>query len=98
MRAAGVLLLTTGWPIGQRYTTDRDARQYVRDVGDRLAGRTVTMFEPSVALPSDAAFTGYRYGFDELWISPTTADRAVYMVRGDVVEKWPRVTEFVACA
>jgi hypothetical protein len=94
----GVLLLTTGWPIGERYTSDRDARQYVRDVGGRLAGGTVTMFGASVTLPADAAFTGYRYGSDELWISPATADRAVYLVRGNVVEQWPRVTEFVACA
>jgi hypothetical protein len=87
-----------GWPLGEPYETDLDARQYIRGPGNRFADQTVSSFESSVVPPADAVFTGYRYGSDELWISPTTVDRVIYMVRGGVVEQWPRALEFFACA
>jgi hypothetical protein len=55
-------------------------------------------FQPSTVLPSDAQFTGYRYGSDELWVSNDTVDEATYVVRGGVVERWPRASDLLACA
>jgi hypothetical protein len=91
-------LLTVGWPLGRAAVTDKDARQYVRDPGNAFADKTLGKFLPSVTLPEDAVFTGYRYGTDELWVSPETIDTTVYLVRNDVVEQWPRARELFACA
>jgi hypothetical protein len=91
-------LLTVGWPLGRAAVTDKDARQYVRDPGNAFADKTLATFLPSVTLPEDAIFTGYRYGMDELWVSPKTIDTAVYIVRNGVVEQWPRARELFACA
>jgi hypothetical protein len=91
-------LLTVGWPLGRAAFTERDARQYVRDPGNAFADKTLATFLPSVTLPDDAIFTGYRYGMDELWVSPETIDSAVYIVRNGVVEQWPRARELFACA
>ena len=47
-------------------------------------------------LPPHARDTGYRAGELELWIG-ADAERYVYVVRGDDVERWAR-TEPFACA
>ena len=33
----------------------------------------------------------------ELWAA-NDRDEAIYVVRGDTVERWPRAREFIACA
>jgi hypothetical protein len=95
---SNITLLTVGWPLGRAAVTDKDARQYVRDPGNAFADKTLATFLPSAALPEDAIFSGYRYGEDELWVSPETIDTAVDIVRNGVVEQWPRARELFACA
>lgn len=90
-----VLLLTMNDRLGQSIRTSDDARQYVRDPANRFA--TVGAFEASVAKPPDAAFTGYRYGSMELWLSAAAGSDAVLLRRDAVWEKWPRAQELLAC-
>jgi hypothetical protein len=92
------LLLTVGWPLGRPAHTSDQARQYVRDPENVVPERLLGVFEPSTVLPSDAQFTGLRYGSDELWVSNGDVGEAVYLVRGGVVERWPRATELLTCA
>lgn len=68
---------------------------YVRDpVGEFLAEHWISeSYGGKVKLPEDAAYTGWTNGNIELWISPEELDRAVYIIRGDAVERWPRATE-----
>jgi hypothetical protein len=92
------LFLTVGWPLGRAAHTSDQARLYVRDPENVVRERLLGGFEPSTVLPSDAQFTGYRYGSDELWVSNGTVGEAIYLVRGGVVERWPRAAEILACA
>lgn len=63
-------------------------RSFVRDYAGELASTTAGRFAAAVALPADAAFTGYRSGNRELWVQPGTPD-AVYIKDGGIVERWP---------
>jgi hypothetical protein len=92
-----VLFLTIGWPLGRGAMTSDQAREYVRDPAGTVAETMRGPFQPSVELPADAVFTGYRYGTDELWVSAATVDDRVYYVRNDHVEGWPRSPELHAC-
>lgn len=68
---------------------------YVRDpAGEFLAEHWLTdRYDATATMPKDAAYTGWTNGNIELWISPTEFDRAIYVVRGDAIERWPRATE-----
>ena len=44
-------------------------------------------------LPKDAEDTGWTNGNVDLWVSPSNLDRGIYLVRGDVVERWARTTD-----
>jgi hypothetical protein len=92
-----VLFLTMGWPLGRPAVTSDLARQYVRDPSSTVANATGGPFQPSVPLPADAFFTGYRYGADELWVSTATVDDIIYYVRDGHVEGWPRAPEIIGC-
>jgi len=92
-----VLLLTIGRPLGRTFRTDVEAQQFVRDPSNTFHDTTLAPFLPSVTMPVDAVFTGYVYGTDQLWVSPSDAD-AVFVVRGGAVELWPRARELIACA
>ncbi len=64
---------------------------YVRDPasvglrGDAVAGP----FERYSDLPPDAIPTGYRTDGVELWASPSSLHKAVYLVTDRRVERWP---------
>lgn len=90
-----LVLLTTANRLGQPFHTSDDARQYVRDPDNQFA--TIGRFEPSVARPPDAVFTGYRYGSMELWLSNEAGDDVVFMGRDGIWEQWPRAREMFAC-
>jgi hypothetical protein len=90
--------LDVGWPLGRRHATAAGARRYVRDPEGLFPGLLLAEFDGDAELPRDARFTGYRSGDAELWLSPTEADRALFVVRGDVVERWPRARDALACA
>lgn len=92
----GLLLLTMANHLGQPALTSDDARQYVRDPDNQFA--TIGRFEPSVDRPSDAVFSGYRYGSMELWTSGEAGEDVVFMGREGIWERWPRARELFACA
>ncbi|MCQ4207511.1 hypothetical protein [Streptomyces longispororuber] len=73
-------------------------RQYLRDPEGQLTGlKTLrSSYAEDVPMPADAVDTGYRHHGRELWLA---ADGAAAYVRTDGrVERWPGVTEPVACA
>ena len=54
-------------------------------------------FDPAATLPADATFSGYRSGDIELWTSPTTIDRMVFLRWPDHTERWPRMEHVTMC-
>jgi len=93
----GVQSVTMGNPFGQEMHTELDSMQFVRDPGHFVEHRTFARFDPSTDLPPEAHFTGLAYDDLELWAA-NDMDEAIYVVRGDTVERWPRAREFIACA
>src|SRR6188474_2885790 len=63
--------------------------QYVRDPDGVFSARTVIPFKPDVRLPVGSTDTGYHLGDLALWVAHD-AGKAVYIVRGSHVERWPR--------
>ncbi|MBA4181716.1 MAG: hypothetical protein C0506_14095 [Anaerolinea sp.] len=47
-------------------------------------------FVSSAALPADSIDTGFRSGDRQLWVSPTEGIEAVFVLKDEKVEKWPR--------
>ena len=91
---AKAAILHIGRPLGA--TLDPlDRWEYVRDpAGEFLAEQWVTApYDGDATMPDDAANSGWTNGNIDLWISPSDLDRAVYMVRGDTVERWPRAAD-----
>jgi hypothetical protein len=91
------VFLYVGWPLGTAKQIG-DRRQYLRDPNEILSEYVVVPFHLSATLPTDARYSGYQRGEAELWVSKSAADEAVYIVRADKVERWPRTTEVIACA
>ena len=92
------VFLSVGWPLGRSHTTDAGERLYVRDPDGLFPELLLAAFDEDSKLPRDARFTGYRRGDAELWLSPSQADRAIFVVQGDDVERWPRARKVFACA
>ena len=92
------LFLTVGWPLGDVPLDSADARLYLRDPLGLHVAESMAAYDADVSLPAAAFDTGYRYGSDELWVDRATVDREVYVVRGPVVERWPRAVELLGCA
>jgi hypothetical protein len=90
--------LTIGWPLGVVPRDSTQARLYVRDPDGLFADRTLAPFNASTLLPASAVDTGYRYGTDQLWMDEASVDGLVYLVRGGVVEQWPRGRDDIGCA
>jgi hypothetical protein len=69
-----------------------DGREYLRDPNGEAAanGWLTGPYDGASALPPDAVDTGWTNGNVDLWESPSNLDDAVYLVRGDTVERWPR--------
>ena len=94
------VFLTLGWPPGTPAPNFALARMYVRDTGrefERL-GYLRGRYDDDVELPRDARSTGYRLDGIELWLSPRDSASAIYVVRSDRVERWPRARSSIACA
>ncbi|MBA2571073.1 MAG: hypothetical protein H0V04_07840 [Chloroflexi bacterium] len=76
-----------------RYPFEGD--QYVRDPRGIFEDAVVGTYDGDATLPDDAERTGYRQGEDVLWVA---ADGdALYVVRPDRVERWPRATGPIGC-
>ena len=92
-----VVFLHMSWPPGTVLTgtvgDDFGAgrfRQYVRDPNGVLGNWFARNFNPDASLPRDARPTGLNRGPWELWISPSEADRAVFLLNDGKAERWPR--------
>jgi hypothetical protein len=56
-------------------------------------------FARDVPLPPDARATGYHHGPYALWVSPSDADRHVYVQGPNGVERWARPAQRIGgCA
>jgi hypothetical protein len=89
-----VAMLSIGRPLGERM--DRLVfREYVRDPAGEFFGNgwLTEPYDGAARLPADAADTGWTNGNIDLWLSPGEQERAIYLVRGDVVERWPRAIQ-----
>ena len=53
----------------------------------------IAPFEANATLPDDAAYTGWTNGNIGLCISAGEFAQALYVKRGDVIERWPRAAE-----
>lgn len=91
------VFLYVGWPLGTRSRSADDARQYVRDPDGLFPAYTAAPFKPGTHLPTGATYAGYHLDDLELWVAHDAA-KAVYLVRGEVIERWPRATKPIACA
>jgi hypothetical protein len=89
-----VMLLELAWPLGSLAQTplrEDQYRHYVRDPQGVLDPALLRgSFDPNVKLSIAARATGYHSYSAALWIDPTDVDRFVYLVRGNVAERWPR--------
>lgn len=87
------------WPLDAAGGGSAGRRTYVRDPLGVLAGSggRIEAFRADVDLPPDAGWSGYRTDHYELWLAHSDADRAVYLVRSDAVERWPRASDDLAC-
>ena len=95
-----VTFMNIGWPVGTLSNAQGDWRQYVRDPKGRFDdGALHVGYLPDTSLPPDAADTGYHRGAWHLWVSPSQADDAVFVVNADsgAVELWGRATPPILC-
>lgn len=89
-----------GWPLGTAANSLEDWRQYVRDPKGLFDdGALQVGFLSDTSLPADAADTGYQRGPWQLWMSPSQADDAVFVVNEDTaaVERWGRSSQPILC-
>ena len=74
--------------------------QYARDPNGVLAGLGLPLLQTLNSLkelPADSGATGMTNGNVELYWSLREAYTAAYVVMGDVIERWPRAPEVIAC-
>jgi hypothetical protein len=89
-----------GWPVGTVANGLEDWRQYVRDPKGLFDdGALHVGYLGDTSLPADAVDTGYHRGSWHLFVSPSEADDAVYVVNGNAgtVERWGRSTDVILC-
>ena len=84
--------------VGEDKGPEASRRTYVRDPGGLFQDHVRVPFDEDARVPPDGRYTGYHLGDVELWISPKEEESAVYVVRRDRAERWPRLPEGFACA
>ena len=84
-------VLTIGYPIGMP-NDPLALNEYVRDpAGEFLAKGWVTApYQGNAVPPDDAASTGWTNGNIEILVSPGELAKAIYIKRGEILERWPR--------
>jgi hypothetical protein len=95
------LFLQLAWPLGGELEDpiDTHSYQFVRWTGDEFAPSDfATTFDADAKLPARAYDTGYQREGWHLWVSDNRIKQAVWLVRGDVVERWPASKYEIACA
>jgi hypothetical protein len=95
---SSVVLLRLGWPIGEHGESIDNRRYYVRDPKSVLPKDIVRQrYSILPGLPKNVQDSGLRSGDISLFSTPGRDD-FIYIVQGDVVERWPVAAESVACA
>jgi hypothetical protein len=96
-----VTFLELAWPLGSVAPLplrEDQYRHYVRDPHGVLDPALLRgSFDSDVKLPIAARATGYYSDSAALWIDPTDVDRFVYLIRGKMVERWPRARRPIYC-
>lgn len=95
-----VTFLTIRTPFGTLAPSNTGRIQFVKDPLGILSSSTERFkseFEADAELPADAEYSGYVNRGVELWVSETVFDTGIFMVKGDQVEKWPRVEPDFGC-
>lgn len=82
-------VITTGTPLGERFTNREDSSSYIRDPKGAYGVPAFTEdLDLDADLPDAAEDTGFRQADTELWAVPDDPS-AIYLVDGDDVERWP---------
>ena len=90
-------VIVTGIPVGARYSTDRNAANYVRDPDDVFGDpATASAFDADAQLPEHAVDTGFRQKGTALWVDPADGS-AIYLVTGTTIERWPLDPQPAGC-
>lgn len=89
--------LTIGWPVGTLSTSSAESRQYIRDPRGVIPNRPRGRLDLNVTVPSDARPTGYTYGPNQIYLSPSDQDDAIYVVGPTGAERWPRSVPMSLC-
>ena len=90
-------VIITGIPVGARYSDPTDAAEYVRDPGNVLGdAATASAFDPVAELPEGAVDSGFRHEATDFWVNPMDPS-AIFLVTGEVVERWPRDSTPTIC-
>jgi hypothetical protein len=90
-----------GWPVGTVAASFEDERQYVRDPQGLFDdGALHVGYLGDATLPEDATDTGFHRGPWHLWVGPSQADEAVFIVNTDTgaIERWGRSSQPILCA
>jgi hypothetical protein len=99
-----LIFLLVSSPLGSEipgaYLADERTRTFVRlSTSDDLPIEYfAATFDADADLPSNARDTGFHRDGWHLWVVDDRIDRAVWLVRDEIVERWPAMTEQVACA
>ncbi|MEO8292244.1 MAG: hypothetical protein ABI635_03815, partial [Actinomycetota bacterium] len=59
---------------------------------------SATTFDGHAQLPLAARNSGFTGGGWSLWVADGQIERAVWLLHGDTVERWPAAKEMFACA
>jgi hypothetical protein len=91
------LFLQVGWPLGTVASTSDATKLFVRDPEGIFAEAESERFDAQAELPEDAVDTGFRRGTWGLWTAPSLGDKALFLVNGSTVEKWPLLPAVPQC-
>ncbi|HEY4333186.1 MAG TPA: hypothetical protein VGM78_11475, partial [Ilumatobacteraceae bacterium] len=86
--AGNVRTVTFAATIGARI--DPAAAQTFIDDPGGVVHDVATRLRANVQLPATAIDTGLRLGLQPLWLSPSSADDALYVITADGTQRWPR--------
>ena len=89
-----IALLALGSPLGTRLDP-LVHREYLRDPkGEARAQAWLSGdYLAHTVLPADAVATGWTNGNIDLWTSPPDGESAIYVQRGQTIERWPRAAD-----
>ena len=67
-------------------------------LGTEVPGAFMSDRRTRMFVPCPVRDTGYHRNGWHLWVMHGAIDRAVWLVHGNTVERWPAAREIIACA